>query len=109
MNVIDFDDLQMKPLLYNLITQTILPMNDFTINISKGDSFDISFNDTLFKDYRLLVTNVSFTSLEKVGSSDVSKNGFVYKPALINFLKDCKDIGNEDSIVKLDFELVRNE
>lgn len=106
--IIDFEDLQMKPLLYELITQTILPVNDFTMNISEGDSFDISFNNNLFRDYKLLVTNVSFTSLDKVRPVDVSKNGFIYRPAFINFMKSSKDIEEDDSVVKLDFKLVEN-
>ena len=108
MNVIDFDDLQMKPLLHNLITQTILPLDDFSMNIKEGDIFDISFNNNLFKDYKLMVTNVSFTCFNKIGSADVSKNGFVYKPAFMNFMREHRNIGGKDSIVKLDFMLVRS-
>ena len=108
MNTIDFDDLQMKPLLYGLINQTILPFNESTMNISEGDILGISFNDVPFKDYQLLVTNVSFTNLGKVKSNDVSRNGFVYKPAFIDFMKEVRNVSLEDSIVKVDFELVEN-
>lgn len=109
MNTIDFEELQMKPLLYELITQTILPFNESTMNISEGDMLDISFNNVPFKDYKLLVTNVSFTSLGKVKSNDVSKNGFVYRPAFLTFMQDEKGVGLEDSIVKLDFKLMGND
>lgn len=108
MNTVDFDDLQMKPLLYGLINQTILPFNESTMNISEGDMLGISFNDVPFKDYQLLVTNVSFTNLEKVKSNDVSRNGFVYRPAFIDFMKEVRNVSLEDSIVKVDFELVEN-
>ena len=108
MNTVDFDDLQMKPLLYGLINQTILPFNESTMNISEGDMLGISFNDVPFKDYQLLVTNVSFTNLGKVKSNDVSRNGFVYKPAFIDFMKEVRNVSLEDSIVKVDFELVEN-
>ena len=109
MNTIDFEELQMKPLLYGLINQTILPLNENTMNINEGDVISISFNDTLFKDYKLLVTNVSFTSLDKVKSNDVSKNCFVYRPAFLTFMQDEKGVGLEDSIVKLDFKLMGND
>lgn len=109
MNTVDFDDLQMKPLLYGLINQTILPFNESTMNISEGDMLGISFNDVPFKDYQLLVTNVSFTNLGKVKSNDVSRNGFVYKPAFLTFMKEEKGVGLEDSIVKLDFKLMESE
>lgn len=108
MNTVDFDDLQMKPLLYGLINQTILPFNESTMNISEGDMLGISFNDVPFKDYQLLVTNVSFTNLGKVKSNDVSRNGFVYKPAFLTFMKEVRNVSLEDSIVKVDFELVEN-
>lgn len=108
-NSINFDDLQMKPLLYNLITQTILPFNDLTMNISEGDVYGISFNNTLFKDYSLLITKVSITSLKKVTTKDISKNGFIYKPAFYNFMKTFRNVEKDDSIVKLDFELVQNQ
>ena len=108
-NCIDFHNLQMKPLLCGLINQTVLPLNESTMSISEGDRFSISFNNTLFKDYSLLVTNVSLTSLDKVKSNDVSKNGFVYRPAFIDFMKESRNVGLNDSIVKLDFELVENK
>lgn len=108
MNVIDFDDLQMKPLLHGLINQTILPFNESTMNISEGDMLGISFNDVPFKDYQLLVTNVSFTNLGKVKSNDVSRNGFIYRPAFLTFMKEVRNVVEEDSIVKLDFELMEN-
>ena len=109
LEVIDFNDLQMKPLLYGLINQTILPLNDLTMNINKGDMLGISFNDKLFKDYKLLVTNVSLTNLEKVNGEDISKNGFVYKPSFLDYMRRSRNVGLEDSIVKLDFELVENQ
>ena len=106
LNIINFDNMQMKPLLYGLINQTILPFNDLTMNISKGDKLGISFNNTLFKDYQLLITNVTHTNLKNVTSKDISENGFIYKPAFLAFLKDFRDIEKNDSIVKLDFELI---
>ncbi len=109
LKVIDFNDLQMKPLLYGLINQTILPLNDLTMNINKGDMLDISFNDKLFKDYKLLVTNVSLTNLEKVSSEDITRNGFVYKPSFLDYMRRSRNVGLEDSVVKLDFELTRSE
>ena len=106
---IDFSDLQMKPLLYGLISQTILPFDDLTMNINEGDTLGITFNNTQFNDYRLLVTNVSVTSLKRVTSNDISRNGFLYKPAFFNFMQTHRCIGADDSIVKLDFELVGNK
>ncbi len=107
-NSINFSDLQMKPLLYGLITQTILPFNQITMNIHKGDKFGISFNNTLFRDYSLLITNVKHTSLMKITNKDISKNGFIYRPAFMNFMKKFRNVEETDSIVKLDFELLEN-
>lgn len=106
---IDFSDLQMKPLLYGLISQTILPFDDLTMNINEGDTLGITFNNTQFNDYRLLVTNVSVTSLKRVTSNDISKNGFLYKPAFVNFMKSYRNVDADDSIMKVDFELVENK
>ena len=108
--MIDFDSLQMKPLLYELISQTVLPFNETTMNIKEGDVLDISFNNTSFKDYALLVTNVSFTSLDKLKNNDISKNGFVYRPAFINFMQSFRNVAaDDDSVVKLDFKLLFKE
>ena len=107
---IDFDSLQMKPLLYELISQTVLPCNEETMNIQEGEVLDISFNHTEFKDYGLLITNVSFTSLDKLRNKDISKNGFVYKPAFINFMQNFRNVtADDESVVKLDFKLLKME
>lgn len=106
---IDFSDLQMKPLLYGLISQAILPFDDLTMNINEGDVCGITFNNNRFKDYNLLITNVSVTSLKRVTNNDISRNGFVYKPAFINFMKNYRNVDADDSIMKLDFELVENK
>ena len=107
---IDFDSLQMKPLLYELISQTVLPCNESTMKIEEGDVLDISFNNTSFKDYKLLITNVSFTSLDKLKNNDISKNGFVYRPAFINFMQNFRNVdAAEGSVVKLDFKLLKRE
>ena len=98
--------MQMKPLLYGLINQTILPFNDLTMNITKGDVLGISFNNTLFKDYQLLITNVTHTNLKNITNKDISENGFIYKPAFLTFIKEFRGIEKNDSIVKLDFDLL---
>ena len=109
LSYINFTGMQMKPLLFELITQTILPFNDLTMNISEGDKFGISFDNTPFKDYSLLITNVSFTSFKKITNKDMSANGFIYKPCFINFMENFRNISEEDSIVKLDFKLIKGE
>lgn len=109
MNTVDFDDLQMKPLLYGLISQVILPFDDLTMNINEGDVCGITFNNNRFRDYNLLITNVSVTSLKRVTNNDISRNGFVFKPAFLNFMQTHRSIDADDSIVKLDFELVENK
>ncbi len=106
--VIDFEGVQMKPLLYGLICQTLLPFNNATMGIKEGDRFEISFNNDVLKGYVLLVTNVSITSLGRVTNKDISRNGFVYKPAFLNFMKKSKNLEEDSSIVKLDFKLVED-
>ena len=105
---INFLGLQMKPLLYGLITQTILPFNDLTMNIHEGDVFGISFENTLFKDYSLVITNVTFTNLKNVTNADISNNGFIYKPSFLNYLREFRNVQEDSSIVKLDFKLKEN-
>ena len=51
---------------------------------------------------------MSFTNLGKVKSNDVSRNGFSYRPAFLTFMKEVRNVSLEDSIVKVDFELVEN-
>lgn len=109
MSSINFDEIMMKPLLFELITQTIVPFNEQTMNIQEGDKLDISFNNTPFNGYSLLITNVSVSSLNKVSNKDMSKNGFVYRPSFINFMKDYRNIDVDDSIIKLDFRLIRRD
>ena len=110
LRTIDFDDLMMKPLLFGLITQTILPVTDDTLGIAKDDIIGISFNNINFRDYNLLVNNVSFTSLSKLTNKDISKNGFIYKKAFYNFIGEFRNIKNDtESIVKIDFSLVECE
>ena len=94
LNVLNFEEIQMKPLFCGLITQTIIPFNDITMNISEGDVFGISFNNVFFKNYSLIITNISFTNMKKITNEDICKNGFLYF---------------DDTIVKLDFELVKKE
>ena len=107
-DTINFDSWQMKPLLFGLITQVVLPFNNDTMNIEEGDVYGICFNSDEFRDYKLVVTNVTFTNLKKLSNKDISKNGFIYKPAFISFMKSFRNIGN-DSIVKVDFELMEKK
>lgn len=110
LKTIDFDDLMMKPLLFGLITQTILPVNEDTLSIAKNDVINISFNNVDFRDYNLLVDNVSFTSLSKLTNKDISKNGFLYKKAFYKFIGEFRNIKSDTgSIVKIDFSLVECE
>ena len=109
LNSINFSAYQMKPLLYGLITQTILPFNDITMNIQEGDILGVSFNNTLLKDYSLLITNVTFTSMKKVNNEDISKNGFLYKPTFLEYIENFRNVKEEGSIVKLDFKLMENK
>ena len=104
---VEFDELQMKPLLCGLINQIILPLNEVTINIHKGDKLNIKFKDNFFTGYQLFVTSVSLTSLCNVTSEDIDKNGFVYKPSFFSFMMS-RNINVNDSIVKLDFKLVES-
>lgn len=106
---VDFNGLQMKPLLFNLINQTILPFNDVTMNINEGDKLAISFDKIPFKNYFLLVTNVTFTSFNKLSNKDMFDNGFIYRPSFNAFMQKYRSIATDDSIVKLDFELVECE
>lgn len=106
LNIINFSEYQMKPLLFNLITQTILPFNELTMNISEGDRFGVGFNNTQLKDYSLIVTKVTFTNMKKITNEDIFKNGFLYKPSFLNYMKNFRNVENDSSIVKLDFKLI---
>ena len=109
LSYINFAGMQMKPLLFNLINKTILPLNDITINITAGDKFGISFDNTPFKNYFLLVTSVTFTSFNKLSNKDMFDCGFVYKPSFNSFLKDYRNVDKDSSIVKLDFKIVERD
>lgn len=98
----------MKPLLFGLIHQTILPFNDITMNINKGDKFGISFDNIPFKNYFLLITKVSFTNFSKISNNDIYDNGFMYKPIFVRYMEDFRHINIHDTIVKLNFKLVEN-
>jgi hypothetical protein len=79
------------------------------MNISEGDVFGISFNNDILRDYSLIVTNVTFTNLKKLSSKDISKNGFIYKPAFMTYLENHRNVKEGDSIVKIDFKLIENK
>lgn len=102
---IDFSGWQMKSLLFGLIHQTILPFNEKSMNISVGDKMKITFDSVPFKNYFLLVTNVTFTDLSKISNKDMFENGFIYKPSFISFMKDFRNIDEGSSVVKVDFKL----
>ena len=102
--IVDFSAQQTIFVLEGMITQTILPCNDFTREIKKGDEFMVSFEGMVLSDYLLKVEKVSITGLRKVSNDDVFKNGFLYKPAFFEFMKH-KGVFEEDTVVKLDFKL----
>lgn len=106
---VNFNGLQMKPLLLNLIHQTILPFDEETMNISAGDKLGISFDDIPFTNYYLLVTNVSLTNFNKITNKDMFENGFLYRPAFNTFMKYYRCVEKDTSIVKVDFKIVECE
>lgn len=106
---LDFNGMLMKPLLFNLIHQTILPFNEETRTISAGDKVGISFDNIPFKNYFLLITNVSFTNFNKLSNRDMFENGFMYKPIFTSFIKESKNVENNNSIVKIEFQLMEME
>ena len=109
LDYIDFTGLQMKPLLINLIHQTILPLNENTMNITPGDTFGISFDNIPFTNYLIVVTSVSFTNFNNLNNKDMFENGFIYKPSFVSFMRNFRSIEADTSIVKIDFELVECE
>ena len=104
--IIDFSAQQTKFVLEGLINQTILPVNEETLQIKKSMKLPISFEGMNFKDYQLQVCDVKITSADKLTNEDIFKNGFLYKPSFLEFL-EAKGVGN-GSVVKVDFRLQRD-
>lgn len=105
--IVDFSPLHTKLLLGGLITQTILPFNEETRGLKKGEICRVSFEGLIFNDYSLRILNVSVTDLKKLSNKDISNNGFLYKPFFLEYM-DQKGMTEESTILKIDFELVEN-
>lgn len=105
MKCINFYDLQVTPLLHKLITQTIVKYDDSTRDLHKGDVLPITFEDELFKNYKVKVENVKRTGINKLSNADIIKNGFLYKPHFLKFY-ESKGISEGDTILKIDFVLL---
>lgn len=88
------------------ISQIVLPLNDETMNIRGGQKFKIFFDGILFSDKLAYVEGVKRTNLSKLTSKDIIRNGFEYKPFFLEHYAE-KGIGEDDSIVAVDFSLVR--
>ena len=103
--MVDFDSTLSLMVLQGGITQTIIPFNDETRDIKKGDVCEISFARIPFKDYKLLVENTSITSLNKLSNADLSRNGFIYRPFFEKFMQQ-RGIQCDDTVIKVDFKVV---
>ena len=103
--IVDFSALQSKLVLEGLITQTVLPFDEESRMLERDDVCEVSFAGLLFKGYSLKVNNVSVTSLAKLSNKDIFDNGFLYKPFFIEFMQG-KGIVEDDTVVKVDFELL---
>ena len=103
--MVDFDSTLSLMVLQGGITQTIIPFNDETMDIRKGDVCDISFARIPFKDYKLLVEGTSVTSIQKLSNQDLSKNGFIYRPFFEKFMMQ-RGIQCDDTVIKVDFKVV---
>lgn len=99
---IDFHPLMTRLVLEGLVTQTILPLNQETRSIKRGDRLPISFNGLPFKDFWLVVRDVTVTSVERLSNVDAFRNGFSYKPFLLDHLGRG---GLYSTVLKLDFVL----
>lgn len=108
MRCINFYDLQVTPLLHKLITQTIVKYDDNTKDFHKGEIVPITFEDELFKNYKVKIEKVKRTGINKLSNSDIVKNGFLYKPHFLKFYED-KGISEEDTILQIDFVLLEEE
>lgn len=105
--VIDFSALETRLVLEGMITQKVLPYNEETRNLKRGDVCNISFNGLQFKDYCLRIVNVTITSLAKLSNQDLFDEGFLYKPFFLDWMRE-KGFEVDDTIIKADFELVEN-
>lgn len=103
---LSFNAMQTRLVLEGLITQIIIPFNEELNNISAGDVCGISFGGIFFKNYQAEIIKKSVTSLQRVTSEDMFKNGFLYKPFFFDFMRDEYGVNNEDTVVKLDFKLI---
>ena len=103
--IIDFDSTLTRMVIEEMITQTVIPFNDETMDLRKGDVCKISFAGLEFKDYHLLVCNVSVTSLEKLTNADLFKQGFLFRPFFEKFMLQ-RGIKKEDTVIKVDFKVI---
>lgn len=103
--IVDFSALHSKLLLNGLVTQTVLPFNDETEKLRKDCVCPLSFEGMVFNDYSLKVVNVTVTSLNRLSNKDISNNGFLYRPFFMDYMEG-KGIGEGDTIIKMDFELI---
>lgn len=107
MNVVNFNEIQTRMVLEGNITQIIIPFNDMTMNFKKGDIVGVSFGGIFFKDYKLKILKKSVTSLKKISREDMFKNGFLYKPFFYDYMLKEFGVTEEDTVIKLDFEMVK--
>ena len=108
MDCLNFQALQVKLVLQKMITQTIIKYEDNTRTLKQGDIIGICFENEKFKNYKAKIKKVKRTGLNKIKNEDIFKNGFLYKPHFLQFCKE-KGIGEEDTILLVDFELVEVE
>ena len=102
--IIDFDALFTMLVLKGGISQIVLPFDDDTKELKKGDTCEISFGGMKFKNYTLVVCNVSVTSLKKLSFQDIFHQGFLYKPFFLKYMQE-KGFDADDTVVKVDFKL----
>ena len=102
---VDFDSTMTRLVIEELITQTVVPFNDETMDLRKGDVCRISFAGLEFKDYRLLVCNTSVTSLAKLSNQDLFCQGFLYRPFFEKFMLQ-RGVAVDDTVIKVDFKVI---
>lgn len=103
--IVDFDSTLTRLVLEEMVTQTVLPFNDETMDLRKGDVLEFSFAGLVFRDYRLLVCNTSVTSLGKLSNQDLFCQGFLYRPFFEKFMLQ-RGVAVDDTVIKVDFKVI---
>lgn len=100
---IDFDKMQTRLVIEELVTQVILPAD--TEDVMVGDVVPISFDGLLFKDFLVEILDVTRTSIERLNNVDAFKCGFSFKPFFLDYLREK---GLDDTVLKVDFRIVED-